>query len=113
MLRLEIVRLFGAEKNVIQMQHFTGASLEPGDGGGNIGKRKIACTWDTGKQVPAMSEIKHIFSPGLCNMAREILNLGIPHLSEVPSILSCVFGGHFCCLRGIVPKRPCFVSCSV
>lgn len=85
MLRLEIVRLFGAEKNVIKMHQFTGASLGAGDGGGNIGRRKIACTWDMGKQVPAMSEIKQVFSPGLCNMAREILNWGIPHPVKSPA----------------------------
>lgn len=113
MLRLEIVRLFGAEKIVIQMQHFTGASLGPGDGGGNIGRRKIACTWDMGKQVPAMSEIKQIFSPGLCSMARGILSLGIPHVSEVPSMLPGGFDGHFCSLRGVVPKYPCFVPHAV
>lgn len=95
------------------MHYFTGASLGPGDGGGNIGRRKIACTWDMGKQMPAMSEIKQIFSPGLWNMAREILNMGISHPSEVPSMFSCVFDGLFCSLRGIVPKYPCFCPYAV
>lgn len=95
------------------MHHFTGESLGPADGRGNIGRRKIACTWDMGKQVPAMPEIKQIFSPGLCSMAREILNMGIPHPSEVPSRFSCVFDGHFCLLMGAVAKYRCFVPYTV
>lgn len=62
MLRLGTVRLFWAERDVIEMHHFMGTSLGQARREGSIGRRKIACTWDMRKQVPAISETKQSFS---------------------------------------------------
>lgn len=110
MLRLEIVRLFWAEWNVIEIYHFTGTSLGQVRWGRKhwekkdclqLGHKKTCCVWDKAG----------FHTPGHWSLARWVLTVGISHPSVDPNICSSVcFDGHSCLWRGIVPTYICLVG---
>ena len=112
MLRLEIVRLFWAERNVIETYHFTGTSLGQVRSGRKQWEKKDCLHLGHEKTSTCYVWDKaEFFTPGHWSLARRVLNMGIPHPSEVPNIYSfACFDGHSCLWRGILPKYLCFVG---